>query len=850
MDIFGMMSAAESPLMIMEYLDNSSFDELAELDFRNDRHRNIYHVEGKYFVPLIDCSFHELWRFAQENMIHPDDKEIYAELMNPDTMERRLAESATKGILHAEMRYKLLDGQWRWTEQIVIGGAQYGLPEGVARTYIFDIQNQKDRREGREATFPTGGGRDELTGLLREKAFFAKAREFVPEHSDGRCLVVIDIENFKLFNDWYGRGAGDILLANIGGLLREAEHQDGALAGYFGQDDFCLLIPFSKERIDKLYLDLKTLTKEAGNVNSVGFLPAIGLALCDGSTQILDLFDRAALAVRKIKGDFHKRIRIYRPFMIEQTEEEYRILSDFQNGLRQHEVYFCLQPQCRVSTGRVVGAESLARWRKADGTRIPPDKFVPVLEKYGFVTDLDQFIWEEVCRWLRKWMDSGHTPLPISVNVSQVDIFTIDVPQFFDNLTKKYNLPKSALKIEITESAYVSDTTAVKEAVQKLREMGFIVLMDDFGSGYSSLNMLRKLNVDIIKLDAQFLRLNDIDSEKGIHILETIINMTQTMALPVIVEGVENEQQVSFLADLGCRYIQGYHFYRPMEVADFEKLISDESRIDTGGFSFKANQQFHIREFLDQNIYTDSMLNNILGAAAFYEWDGGDNVDIVRFNEQFYHIVNEPNFQDRIRGIQNFLHPNDRKPFIETLRKAEIDRMNGASGMFGVYRENGSLGRFFIRMYYLEDTEQGKIFYASLQEITEVTNLQNQMRLLSRFSSESIVFLRKEKSGWVCQVVVHGLEKKMGLSKDDFERELNQGGFYSRIEEKSKSALFHMINLNEKTTDFGLPFRMTNANGELIEIYLKVDVVNDEYSNVARIVMFRTREAQDMVASA
>ncbi|MBR3570581.1 MAG: EAL domain-containing protein [Oscillibacter sp.] len=849
MDLFAIFPDGVSPLRIIEFLDNSSFDELAELDFIHDRHRNIYHVEGKYFVPLIDCSFHEIRRFATENMTHPDDKAAYAALMEPETLERRLAEaSPIPGILREKVRFKLLEGGWRWTEQILVGGEQFGLARGVVRMYIFDIQNQKDRREGRGATYPKSGVRDELTGLRWDKEFFAQTCDLVDIHPDW-CLIAIDIENFRLFNDWYGREEGDELLAKIGGLLRRAEQDSGGLAGYLGQDDFCLFAPYDKARVRRLYEEIKALTAKPGGASCVGFLPALGVAPAEEGVKILDLFDRASLAVRKIKGDFHTRIRLYQPSMQEKTEEEYRILSDFQAGLQSGEVYFCLQPQCRVSSGRIVGAESLARWRKADGTRVPPDSFVPVLEKYGFVTDLDQFIWESVCKWLQKWIAAGHTPIPISVNVSQVDIFTIDVPQYFDGLTRKYNLPKYCLKIEITESAYVSDVDAVKEAVRRLRDMGFLVLMDDFGSGYSSLNMLRRLNVDIIKIDAQFLRFNEADSEKGIHILETVLNMTQTMALPVIVEGVETEQQASFLANLGCRYIQGYHFYKPMELSDFESLISDGKKIDTHGFVFKPNQQFHIREFLDQNIYTDSMLNNILGAAAFYEWDGKDNVDIVRFNEQFYRLVNEPNFKNRIAGIQNFFHPNDREKFFSLLRKAEADRMNGAADLFGVYRENGNLGTFLIHLYYLERTDKGAIFYGAMQEVTEVTDLQNQMRLLSRFCSESIVFLRRRNGQWLSQIVVHGLEDAIGLSKEEFRRELDEGGFYRRFDDTAREILYAMLEASEEDElNFGFPARILNAKGDMEQLYVKIDFVHDEYSEVERILMFRKREEQDTSA--
>lgn len=159
-----------------------------------------------------------------------------------------------------------------------------------------------------------------------------------------------------------------------------------------------------------------------------------------------------------------------------------------------------------VASGAIVGAESLARWRRGDGSFVPPTVFVPVLEKYGIIGNLDSFIWESVCQWIRHLLDEGVRPVPVSVNVSRIDLFVMDVPAVLRGLIEKYHLPKKILEVEITESAYVDDSDRVKAAVADLRKSGFSVLMDDFGSGYSSLNMLRSMNMDIIKLDAQFLR--------------------------------------------------------------------------------------------------------------------------------------------------------------------------------------------------------------------------------------------------------------------------------------------------------------------------------------------------------
>lgn len=444
-----------------------------------------------------------------------------------------------------------------------------------------------------------------MTGLLKKRSFISEAERLLQTQDDKNwCLVSIDIENFKLFNEWYGHNEGDLLMVQIGAALLQAGERTGGTAGYFGQDDFCLLAPFDMELIGTLYDDIASLVSSRGG--NVGFLPAFGVCKVEKGYPTLDLLDRSFLAAQVAKSGYRNRVRIFEKSMYLRTDEEYHVITKFFQALSQHEVVFYLQPQCRASSGKIVGAEALARWIKPDGTVIPPDEFIPILEKRGLISDLDMYIGEEVCRWQRGWIDSGHTPLPVSINVSVADILHTDLPKYFENLTDRYSLERRLIKIEITESSYISNTTLVRDTVHSLCEKGFTVLMDDFGSGYSTLNMLKNLNIDIIKLDAQFLRMDESNEERSIRILESVTNMTKTIGVPIIAEGVETEKQKDFLLDLGCRYIQGYYFYKPMPAADYERLITNPELIDTSGIRFKSNQQFRLRELLDNNIYSDT----------------------------------------------------------------------------------------------------------------------------------------------------------------------------------------------------------------------------------------------------
>ncbi len=945
---------------LISRLNASPFDELVEIDMINDRVRIIYHVEGKYFVPIMKGNWGELSRYCAEHMVHPQDRAAYMGLLDPDSLAERLAAPGHKGVLSEEFRFRSVEGSWIWVRQVVVGGRLSGLPEGIVHSYIYDINVQKLREQGRITSTASSGSiarRDDLTGLLSDREFFTVAQRKLPALSGRWCVVAVDIENFKLYCDWYGQQVGQFLLAEIGEIFQRLEQQTGGVAGYRGQDDFALLIPYDIKRINDLYDALVRLIASQGD--AVGFLPIFGICMLDRpDEEIMEAFNHAALTAEQIKGDFRNRIRVYDPSVHEKSTEEYQILSRFQRALDNREIFFCLQPQCRVSTGNVVGAESLARWRLPSGRMVPPARFVPILEKYGMVTNLDKYVWEEVCRWLRRWIDAGRTPVPVSVNVSRIDVFSIDVPAHFRQLLEKYSLPARLIKIEITESSYVEDTAAVRDTVRRLQEQGFLVLMDDFGSGYSSLNMLSSVNVDIIKLDAQFLNISEAEARRGLSILESIVSMAKTMTIPVIVEGVETQEQINFLSDLGCRYMQGYYFYRPMPVEEFENLIRDGSRIDPNGFEFKANEQFHTREFLDENVVSDLMLNNILGAVAIYRWDGDRNVDIVRYNQQFYKLagLEISQLESRRTDILQYFYPEDAKVLIKAMKRAATDRMNGARCVVRVYKPNGMLFWMSMQLYFMEQGEQGALFYGAARDVTElqyvnaelpggytrcaadggyqfyyiskgfedltgytageiaakfdnrlinmvhrddhallaqrleairrgkapsgkpyrvkrkdngyiyvvnqsrlvemndqmclqnvaidvteVMKLRNQMRLLGRFSTDDVVFVRrKSDNSYKYRVVIHGLASKMGLTGKEFEKLLNSGELYRSMppEEAERLATVTMDALRSKHS-FEFDFTIM-LNGRPLRLHMKSDYVDDESSKVEYICIFRT----------
>ena len=843
--LFRLLSTVKQPDLI-EYLDGLPYDDLITFDPYADRFKSLFHVGKKYSLPLTEGSYKSLLQHLSDVLVHPEDRDRLVALMQTDTLGDRLKAAPVEGMLYDEFRLRLLDGGWRWTELVLLSG-EVG---GAYRLYFFDIQSRKDRDAGIAGEYFTGAeNRNERTGLLKKAAFIRGAKELMDEHEAQWCFVAIDIENFKLFNDWYGHDTGNYLMIRIGEMLRSEREQLGGLAGYFGQDDFCLLIPYDMDRVRRIYDQIYALISE--NSGSGGFMPAFGVSLADGRTTVNNLLDRAFLAARYAKENYHSRIRIYEQPMYRKNEKEFRIISDFILALKNREITFYLQPQCRASSGKIVGAEALARWIRPDGSRINPDAFIPVLEKHGLISDLDYYIWEEVCLWLKSCLDRGLSVLPVSVNVSPIDLTGMDLVETFSKLIAKYDLPHSLLKIEITETAYFTNAAQVAETVQRLREKGFVVMMDDFGSGYSTLNMLRSLNVDVIKLDAHFISLKESDEIKGIRIIESVVNMAKKIGTPIIVEGVESEGQKRFLEDLGCRYIQGFYFYRPMDIASYEQLIADPDKLDLTGISFKANQQFRLRELLDNNVYSDAMLNQILGPCAFYA-RRGDDVDIVRFNEQFYRAAGDAQFSDKLKSIQQYMTPSQAQRFIGLFDAAEQDRLNGASGILRYFKEDGgTLTAFFLRLYYLHTDEDAsgetKLFYGSVQDITKLTTLEWQMGMLSRHSPDTVVFLHLEPKP-TFKVLFHGLKDEMNMDADAFERLLNSGGYIDTVSPENREKFYRSaLGRIQARESFVTRIKFLADGGRTLDLIIYGDYIHDDTNRVDYIFTIRKIETADNI---
>lgn len=414
---------------------------------------------------------------------------------------------------------------------------------------------------------------DELTGIYNKQAFYAKTKEMLLDNPDKNFdLLRINIERFKVLNDLFGESTGDKLLRYIGKFLKEI-NLPLCVSGRLYADNFVVCYEAGKGDSRRMINTLQ-MVADSFAINNRTIL-SFGLYRIDDKTLPVSVMcDRANMALWKAKGNFKNPYCEYDEKMRQQVLKEQKIINAMEMAIQNKEFTLYLQPKYDIEKGTIIGAEALVRWISQGNGFISPGDFIPVFENNGFVYEVDKFIWEESCRYLRKWLDEGREVHPISVNVSRIDLYDPKLVKHLVDLREKYQLPTQYLELEITESAYTEEPEQIITITRQLREAGFVILMDDFGTGYSSLNMLKDIQIDVLKLDMGFLKSSDY-SAKGGNILTAILKMAESLKMQTIAEGVETKEQVEFLKGIGCKYVQGFYYSKPLPVEDFEKLISD-----------------------------------------------------------------------------------------------------------------------------------------------------------------------------------------------------------------------------------------------------------------------------------
>lgn len=410
-----------------------------------------------------------------------------------------------------------------------------------------------------------------LTVFSSDKApqlFTKRCQDMLDRHpNDKVAFIQLDVERFKIINERYGIEIGDELLAFINdglGLICDDDTPFCRLTA----DVFMVVKKFDSEEdiLDFIHYIESMLTGYKGMEYRLIF----GIAIAEDRTLHTRRHgDNAAIARQQIHGNALNNIGWFNGKMRSDLGRMQSIEDDMHKALVNNEFVMFLQPKHSISTGRIIGAEALARWKHPKKGMISPADFIPVFEKNGFILKLDQFIWESACKEIRRLLDEGREAVPISVNISREYIHSFDCAEYILGLVKKYDIPIKLLELEITETA---DNVGIEDVVTGMKKAGFTMLMDDFGSGYSSLNMLKTTPFDVLKIDRGFLS-EFMDSDRGRKIIEHTISMSQDIGLDIIAEGVETKEQAQFLEKCGCDAAQGFYYSKPVCVDEFEERL-------------------------------------------------------------------------------------------------------------------------------------------------------------------------------------------------------------------------------------------------------------------------------------
>lgn len=709
-----------------------AYDELVECNLSRDTYKILYQVKDKYVTAGAEGSLSGMLDKDARHMVHPEDLQAFKRFWSGD----RLRESLDKGdvnegaVLRGQFRRKMVDGTYCRVSHTGILIKRGGDDDQIFLCFIQDT-GQGNRELEMAAPAPDYEV-DRLTGLLRRTMFFKHAQEFIAQSQGSYCLVAVDIEHLKLFNEWYGQEEGDRLLAGVGSRLNMIQEIYGGIAGYMGGDDFVVMIRDEGEVIGQVQKRIMEYVRQCGR--AAGFLPAFGIyTIGDRRISVSTMYDRACIALASVKGSFAQRSCRYDSHMMRKMEENHKLLSEIQKGLEQGEFTFYAQPKCNLCTGKIVGLEALVRWDHPVRGIVSPGEFIPILENNGLITKLDLYLWEEVCRKLRGWIDMGLKVVPVSVNVSRMDIYAVDVASVFRRLTEKYSLEPRLLEVEITESAYVEEYKVITGVVKALRESGFTVLMDDFGSGYSSLNMLKDVNVDVLKIDMKFLEMDEGTIRKGVEILEAITRLGNIMGMRMIAEGIETKEQVDFLMNMGCAYGQGYYFFRPMPIEGYEPLLSDEGNFDYRGIKAKQMDRIGLKDLFEEDIASDAMMNNILGAVAFYELRDGE-IELLRVNEQYCILTgnNAVDLEVQRKSILQDTWEEDRTRVLGIFTEAYEHPFTGARGNIRRKKADGTYMWMHMRVFFLREQDGSRMFYGAVSDVTEQMDRERRLEASKR----------------------------------------------------------------------------------------------------------------------
>ena len=418
---------------------------------------------------------------------------------------------------------------------------------------------------------------DSLTGLYTQEFFYKYIEQFDKfNHDVPMDAVLINIDRFRYFNEIYGIAAGDVVLMKLADAIKEELGETSGLACRRDGDIFLIYHPHRESYYQLAEMIRNAILTIDSNYHihfHIGVYPNV-----DKSLDIRGRFDRAKTACNLVAQNYATIVGIYDDELHKSSLFRQRLSDELEDAIEKEQFIVYYQPKFDIRGNKpvLISGEALVRWVHPEFGIIPPGRFIPLFEENGMIKKLDHYVWKKVAAQLREWNEKYGFCLPVSVNVSRVDLFDPDLLPFFLKITEEYGLSTENYLLEVTESAYTENADSIVSIIKEFRKHGFRIEMDDFGSGYSSLYMLTELPIDILKIDMMFVR-NLMSDKKNKKIFKLMIDIGANLSVPIVAEGVETEEQLDLLKELGCDIIQGYFFSPPVPPEQFEKFLADKA---------------------------------------------------------------------------------------------------------------------------------------------------------------------------------------------------------------------------------------------------------------------------------
>ena len=486
---------------------------------------------------------------------------------------------------------------------------------------------------------------DADTGLLSPLAFHREGEKLFAKNPDKTFIIAIgDVNKLKIINDLYGFPTGTAVLKQIAATLRQIAGETG-LVSRLGGGSFAICMENTVDNLQRLQ-SCKIFDGSSLNI-SFPITMHFGIRITDAKAGLSPAMTQASLCMNSNISSVQNTFTAFTEKNLERTYLEVDITSKMQQALDNGEFKIWFQPQYSAATSKMVGAEALCRWIEANGNIISPAIFIPVAEKNGFIRFLDEEIWINVFAAVRSWLDAGIEPVPISINISRISLENDKIYYIIKRLKEKYAIPEKYIHFEITETASVDANSPINARIQKIRELGFAIAMDDFGSGYSSLNSLKDMPIDILKLDMGFMSGED-SLNRGGTIINYVVRMAQGLEYITVAEGVETQEQADFLRSIGVNIFQGYFYAKPMPESQFLHLLKNSER-QTTVYKPRTFGQIDVRKFLTPDSSESLMFEEYTGPAAILEYDDkNESLALIRANYKYLKLfeVEELPFSD------------------------------------------------------------------------------------------------------------------------------------------------------------------------------------------------------------